>query len=98
MTLHSRLRYGLTRYRREAPDADVLVFEPKPEDLPRFMTNIMRTSGRIRIAEYAYRSTMALLDSDSGTGRSALLESLAEMRRIIEEHQQADTSVIFEEA
>ncbi|MFI5197096.1 MAG: patatin-like phospholipase family protein [Thermoanaerobaculia bacterium] len=64
VTLHSRLRYGLTRYRREAPDADVLVFEPKPEDLPRFMRNIMRTSGRIRIAEYAYRSTMALLDSD----------------------------------
>ena len=28
------------------------------------MRNIMRTSGRIRIAEYAYRSTMALLDSD----------------------------------
>ncbi len=64
VTLHSRLRYGLTRYRREAPEADVLVFEPKPEDLPRFMRNIMRTSGRTRIAEYAYRSTMALLDSD----------------------------------
>jgi hypothetical protein len=28
------------------------------------MRNIMRTSGRVRIAEYAYRSTMALLDSD----------------------------------
>ena len=44
------------------------------------------------------QSTLALLDSDSGTGKPALLESLAEMRRIIEEHQQADTSVIFEEA
>ena len=28
------------------------------------MRNIMRTSGRIRIAEYAYRSTMATLDAD----------------------------------
>jgi len=64
VTLHSRLRYGLTRYRREAPDADIVVFEPKPEDLPHFMRSIMRTSGRARIAEYAYRSTMALLDSD----------------------------------
>jgi predicted acylesterase/phospholipase RssA len=64
VTLHSRLRYGLKRYRREAPDADIIVFEPRPEDLPHFMRNIMRTSGRIRIAEYAYRSTMALLDSD----------------------------------
>jgi hypothetical protein len=64
VTLHSRLKYGLSRYRREAPDADVVVFEPRPEDLPRYMRNIMRTSGRIRIAEYAYRSTMATLDAD----------------------------------
>jgi NTE family protein len=64
VTLHSRLKYGLGRYRREAPDADVVVFEPRPEDLPRYMRNIMRTSGRIRIAEYAYRSTMATLDAD----------------------------------
>lgn len=64
VTLHSRLRYGLKRYRREAPDADIVVFEPKAEELPRFMRNIMRTSGRVRIAEYAYRSTMAVLDSN----------------------------------
>jgi NTE family protein len=64
VTLHSRLRYGLKRYRREAPEADIVVFEPKAEELPGFMRNIMRTSGRVRIAEYAYRSTMALLDSD----------------------------------
>jgi NTE family protein len=64
VTLHSRLRYGLTRYQREDPDADIVVFEPKPEDLPHFMRNIMRTSGRTRVAEYAYRSTMALLDLD----------------------------------
>src|SRR5512141_501266 len=64
VTLHSRLKYGLGRYRREAPAADVVVFEPHPEDLPRYMRNIMRTSGRIRIAEYAYRSTMATLDAD----------------------------------
>jgi predicted acylesterase/phospholipase RssA len=64
VTLHSRLKYGLSRYRRENPDADVIVFEPKPEDLPRYMRNIMRTSGRIRIAEFAYRSTMATLDAD----------------------------------
>jgi len=64
VTLHSRLKYGLGRYDREAPDADVVVFEPRPEDLPRYMRNIMRTSGRVRIAEYAYRSTMATLDAD----------------------------------
>jgi len=62
--LHSRMRYGLARYEREAPDSDVLVFEPRPEELPRVMRNIMRTSGRARVAEFAYRSTMRQLDSD----------------------------------
>lgn len=64
VTLHSRMRYGMARYRREHPAADILVFEPKPEDMPRFMSNIMRTSGRVRIAEYAYRTTMQLIDED----------------------------------
>ncbi|MEO6325045.1 MAG: patatin-like phospholipase family protein [Thermoanaerobaculia bacterium] len=64
VTLHSRMKYGITRYEREAPDSDILVFEPKPEDLPRFMSNIMRTSGRVRIAEYAYQSTMKTIDDD----------------------------------
>jgi predicted acylesterase/phospholipase RssA len=64
LTLHSRLQYGLARYRREHPDADIVVFEPRPEELPRLMRNIMRTSGRIRIAEYAYRSTLQRLDRD----------------------------------
>jgi len=64
VTLHSRMSYGLSRYRREDPEADILLFEPRAEDLPRFMRNIMRTSGRARIAEYAYRTTMQTIDAD----------------------------------
>ncbi len=64
LTLHSRLQYGLSRYRRENPESDILVFEPAADELPRLMRNIMRTSGRIRIAEYAYRSTLQKLDAD----------------------------------
>jgi predicted acylesterase/phospholipase RssA len=64
VTLHSRMQYGISRYRRERPDADILLFEPRPEDLPRFMFNIMRTSGRSSIAQFAYRSTTASLDAD----------------------------------
>ena len=64
VTLHSRMNYGMSRYRREDPDADILLFEPRAEDLPRFMRNIMRTSGRIRIAEYAYRTTMKTIEAD----------------------------------
>ena len=64
VALHSRMRYGLARYHLEHPGSDIFVFEPRPEDLPRFMSNIMRTSGRVRIAEYAYRSTMQAIDAD----------------------------------
>jgi len=64
LTLHSRMQYGLARYRREFPASDIVVFEPRPEDLPRFMRNIMRTSGRVEIAEFAYRSTMTRLDEE----------------------------------
>ncbi|HYN41631.1 MAG TPA: patatin-like phospholipase family protein [Thermoanaerobaculia bacterium] len=64
LTLHSRLQYGLKRYQRENPDTDIVLFEPKPEELPRLMRNIMRTSGRIRIAEFAYRSTLRKLDNE----------------------------------
>ena len=49
---------------QEVPDADVVVLEPRPEELPRLMRNIMRTSGRVRIAEYAYRSTQQKLDAE----------------------------------
>jgi len=64
VTLHSRMRYGMSRYLREDPAADILVFEPRAEELPRFMRNIMRTSGRVRIAEYAYKTTMQTIDDD----------------------------------
>jgi predicted acylesterase/phospholipase RssA len=64
LTLHSRLQYGLSRYRREHPETDIVLFEPRPEELPRLMRSIMRTSGRIRIAEYAYRSTLLKLDAE----------------------------------
>ena len=64
VTLHSRMNYGMSRYRREDPEADILLFEPRAEDLPRVMRNIMRTSGRIRIAEYAYRTTMQTIEAD----------------------------------
>jgi hypothetical protein len=42
-------------------------------------------------------SALPLLDADTPEPQSQLLASLAELRRVIEQHQQADASVIFEE-
>lgn len=72
VTLHSRMSYGLSRYRREDPQADILLFEPRADELPRFMRGIMRTSGRARIAEYAYRTTMETIDADFARYRRIL--------------------------
>lgn len=40
---------------------------------------------------------LPLLDAKSPESRSQLLESLAELRRVIEKHQQTDAAVIFED-
>jgi len=39
---------------------------------------------------------LPLLDAKSTESRAQLLESLAELRRVIEQHQQTDAAVIFE--
>jgi len=40
---------------------------------------------------------LPLLDAKSPESRAQLLESLAELRRVIEQHQQTDAAVIFED-
>jgi len=40
---------------------------------------------------------LPLLDAGDEVSKSRLLDSLAELRRVVEQHQQADASVIFEE-
>lgn len=40
---------------------------------------------------------LPLLDAKSSESRAQLVESLAELRRVIEQHQQADAAVIFED-
>jgi predicted acylesterase/phospholipase RssA len=64
VTLYSRMQYGLERYQREHPESEILVVEPKPEDLPMFLQNIMSTSRRAKLAEYGYRLTMRMIDED----------------------------------
>jgi ribosomal protein L31E len=58
------------------------------EDSARFSSVLMREG-----AEGATR----LLDATERPAKQKLLDSLAELRRVVEQHQQADASVIFEE-
>lgn len=55
--IHSRMKVGMEKYRREYPHADILLFEPDREDADMFFANIFSYTHRARLCETAYRST-----------------------------------------
>jgi NTE family protein len=61
--IRSRMSVGLEKYRVSHPHADVLLFEPRPDDETMFATRIFSTSSRRELCEHAYRRTrMDLLE------------------------------------
>jgi predicted acylesterase/phospholipase RssA len=54
--LHGRMQYGMERYAHEHPEVDILLLEPRRNDLRMFSYNIMRYSARRVVAEHGYRS------------------------------------------
>jgi hypothetical protein len=58
------------------------------QDSARYSSVLMREGAAV---------ALPLLDAGDKPGKQKLLESLAELRRVVEQHQQADASVIFEE-
>jgi len=57
--IRSRMSVGLEKYRVTHPDADVLLFEPRPDDATTFFTRIFSVSSRRQLCEHAYRRTRA---------------------------------------
>jgi predicted acylesterase/phospholipase RssA len=57
--IRSRMSVGLEKYRVTHPRADVLLFEPRPDDATTFFTRIFSTSSRRGLCEHAYRRTRA---------------------------------------
>ncbi len=55
--IHSRMKVGMEKYRRQYPDADILLFEPDREDADMFFANIFSYAHRKRLCEAAYRNT-----------------------------------------
>jgi hypothetical protein len=58
------------------------------QDSARFSSVLMREGAA---------GALPLLEASDPADKQKLLESLADLRRVIEQHQQADASVIFEE-
>lgn len=55
--IRSRMQAGMERYRREYPDADIVLFEPDRDDVEMFFTNAFSYSDRRRLCEHAYQRT-----------------------------------------
>src|SRR5271165_5207981 len=64
--IHSRMRVGMERYAREFPDADVVLFEPAEDDAVMFFANMFSYADRRRLAQHAYRHTLAELRRRAG--------------------------------
>ncbi len=55
--IHSRMKTGLAKYDIEYKDADVILFEPSPDDADMFFTNMFSYADRKRLSEQAYQKT-----------------------------------------
>ena len=55
--IHSRLKVGMEKYRRQYPDADVVLIEPDREDADMFFANIFSYSQRKRLCATAFATT-----------------------------------------
>ncbi|HET9764946.1 MAG TPA: patatin-like phospholipase family protein [Casimicrobiaceae bacterium] len=65
--IHSRMKVGMEKYRRQYPHSDVLLFEPEREDADMFFANIFSYTHRARLCEMAYRNTRRRLLDQSDT-------------------------------
>lgn len=57
--LQSRARAGASRYPQRYANADLALFEPNPDDVEMFFTNVFSFTHRRRVAEHAYQCTLA---------------------------------------
>jgi len=55
--IHSRMKVGMEKYRRQYPHADVVLFEPDREDADMFFANIFSYAQRKHLCAAAYRKT-----------------------------------------
>jgi predicted acylesterase/phospholipase RssA len=86
--IQSRMQVGMGRYAREFPDADVVLFEPAQDDEVIFFANIFSYADRKRLAEHAYRHTIAELKRRAGELEPILARHGVELDRSVLEREE----------
>ena len=61
---HSSLHYHAKQLRRQHPDVDIILIEPRPDDYQMFFYNIMRYSSRLTVARHGFESVTLDLAED----------------------------------
>ncbi|MGD9146154.1 MAG: patatin-like phospholipase family protein [Anaerolineae bacterium] len=62
--MHSGLHYHIKQLRRQHPDVDIILIEPRPDDYQLFFYNIMRYSSRLTVARHGFESVTVDLAED----------------------------------
>lgn len=55
--IHSRMQVGLSKYKTDYKNADVVLFEPNRDDAEMFFTNMFSYASRRQLCEHAYQKT-----------------------------------------
>jgi NTE family protein len=56
--IHSRMQVGMAKYDTAYKNADVLLFEPDPDDAKMFFANVFSYANRRNVCEHAYQHTI----------------------------------------
>lgn len=75
--IHSRMKVGMEKYRRQYPYADIVLLEPDREDADMFFANIFSYAHRKHLCEAAFRKTRQSLLT-----RRAILEPMLAKRGV----------------
>ena len=73
--IHSRMAAGIAKYRTQYRGADIVLFQPEPDDGEIFFTNIFSYATRRRVCEHAYERT-----------RRDLVKRAAELEPLLARH------------
>ncbi len=79
--IHSRMRTGMRSYAHLYPGADVLLFEPTPEDFGRIFSNLFSFSNRHAVCEHAYQVTRTHLRQHADAVEAVLARHDLYLRR-----------------
>ena len=81
IAMHSGLHYHVKQLRRQHPDVDIILIEPRRDDRPMMYSNVMRYSTRRELARHGYESVAIDLSTDYHYFKAVLARHGIEMTR-----------------